>query len=580
MLGKLNKIKTWQASFVITVIGFVVYGVGLKNPFQGDDLPQIVNNVPVHSIAHIKLFFEGGTFYTGNGLAPLSGVYFRPLMTTIFSLLYTLFGLHSLYFHVLQLLLCIGSAILLYLFFRCSFKALLSLVLALTFLIHPINSQVVYAISDMQDALFFFFGILALYILFRYKSRKSLLLVASALFLALLSKETAIFFVALAILYLFWSSRKRLYSFLMIMVVPIALWLVLKIHAVGLIGSNPHDGPIDTLSLTSRLLTAPSIMQFYITKLVFPWKLASAYYWTYRSFSVTHVLIPLVFDLVVIGIVGYVAVMIKRKASLPKYRAFLFFTAWATLGILATLQIIPLDFTAFEPWFYFPIAGVLGMIGVVASIYGRYVFQRVDRRAIYSVVLVLVLLLGLRTAVRGTDYRSAYILASNDIRASSQDYGAYNTLSYTLLNQGKFKQAAYDARRSISIFPTFDNYINLGSSLTDLGDYNGAIKAYDESLTYSQYYVTYEDLAVVALLQKNSLNNQDYFINTLERYPQDSKLWMYFAIYEQKGGDNLIARIALRKASELGQVPQNIYNGIANNQPFTVSISGQSETIQ
>src|SRR5665213_1777591 len=201
MLAKLNKITSWQAGLIIAVLGFAFYFTGLTNSFQGDDVYQIVNNVPVHSITHIKLFFEGGTFYNGHGLAPLSGVYFRPLMMTVFSLLYTLFGPHPIYFHLFQLALCIGSSIILYLFFRYSFKPALALSLSLVFLLHPLNSQVAYAIPSMQDALFFFFGILALYLLLRLKSVRSLLLVAACLFLSLLSKESGLLFTSMALLY-------------------------------------------------------------------------------------------------------------------------------------------------------------------------------------------------------------------------------------------------------------------------------------------------------------------------------------------------------------------------------------------
>jgi hypothetical protein len=130
MLAKINKLSCWQAIIIISVIGFAVFFTGLTNPFQGDDFAQIVNNIPVHSITNIKLFFEGGTFYNGGGLTPLTGVYFRPLMTTVFSLIYTPFGPHPIYFHLFQLLVYIGGAIFLFLFLKYSFKTLLALVLA------------------------------------------------------------------------------------------------------------------------------------------------------------------------------------------------------------------------------------------------------------------------------------------------------------------------------------------------------------------------------------------------------------------------------------------------------------------
>lgn len=209
MLEKIERLKNWQASLIIAILGFVVYFDGLKNQFQGDDTSQIVNNIPVHSITHIRIFFEGGTFYNGGGLTSLTGVYFRPLMTTVYSSIYTIFGAQPFYFHLVQLLLCIGSTIILFLFFRFSFKPLLALFLALFFLVHPIDSQVVYAIPSMQDALYFFFGILALCLLIKFKSTRSMLLAALCLFLSLLAKETGILFVVMALVYLFWWDRKK-----------------------------------------------------------------------------------------------------------------------------------------------------------------------------------------------------------------------------------------------------------------------------------------------------------------------------------------------------------------------------------
>src|SRR6266550_635536 len=109
-LAKINKLTAWQAAIIIAVIGFAVFFTGLKNPFIGDDIDQIVDSIPVHSIANLPLFFEGSTFYMGQGLAPLGGVYYRPLMITVFSLIYTLFGPHPVFFHLFQLTLIIASS--------------------------------------------------------------------------------------------------------------------------------------------------------------------------------------------------------------------------------------------------------------------------------------------------------------------------------------------------------------------------------------------------------------------------------------------------------------------------------------
>src|SRR5208282_3513420 len=61
-------VSTLKASIIIILVGFVTYFRGIKNPFIGDDIGQIVNNPVVHSITHFSLFFEGSTFYNGGGI--------------------------------------------------------------------------------------------------------------------------------------------------------------------------------------------------------------------------------------------------------------------------------------------------------------------------------------------------------------------------------------------------------------------------------------------------------------------------------------------------------------------------------
>src|SRR6266567_2012741 len=192
----------WQVAAILIVLGYVVFWTGLTSPFLGDDIPQIVDNLPVHSIAHVLVLFEGGTFYVGHGLSPLSGAFYRPLITTTYALIYTIFGPHALAFHVLQILFSAVAAALLFLFFRYSFNKPLALFLASVFLVHPLNSQAVFGIPSMQEALFFIFGISALLLLVRYNSTRVLFIASLCLFISLLFKEAGILFVAMVGAYL------------------------------------------------------------------------------------------------------------------------------------------------------------------------------------------------------------------------------------------------------------------------------------------------------------------------------------------------------------------------------------------
>ena len=577
MLDKLNKLKNWQAGITIAVIGFAVFSGGLNNPFQGDDIPQIINNIPVHSISNIKLFFEGGTFYNGQGIAPLSGVYYRPLMTTVFSLIYTPFGPHPFYYHFVQLLLCIGSSILLYLFFRYSFKPLLALFLSLVFLIHPINSQVVFAIPSMQDSLFFFFGILGLFLLVKYVSNKIIPAVALCFFLSLMSKETGILFVSLALIYLFWWNRERFFKFVFVIAVPIGLWIVLKINAVGL-NSNPKNAPIDNLSFVQRLITAPSEVMFFMDKLIFPWRLATAYYWVDKTVTLRYFFLPLILELAIITMIIYLTFWLKKNSTRANYFTFMFFSIWCALGLLVHLQITPLDFTTSEPWFYFSMAGVLGMIGIIYNVF----LPKLRVNSLLIIGICLITVLGVRTYLRGFDYRSSYILDSKDVIASKDDYSAYDGVAQIYINEGKYSLAKSYTLSAINIYPTFNDYMNLGAILTFQGNYSNAMSAYTHGINYGpDDDQIYENIGLLTLVNGSYGTDHMLLINGLKLFPKDGNLWLYIALLDENQNNLNEAHDAINNAAIYKQINPAIYNDILENKPFVLNLAniGINKTI-
>lgn len=547
MLARLNKIKNWQAVTIILLVGFITFFRGLKNQFIGDDFPQIVNNLPVHSISNLRQFFEGGTFYAAG--VGLNGMYYRPLMTTTFSVLYTLFGPHPFYFHLTQLLLDIGSSVILYLFLRYSFKPLLSLLLALIFLVHPINSEIVYAIPCMQDALYFFFGMLALWILARSQSIKSLILVTVSLFLSLLAKETAILFVILSVLYLFWWNRRRLYSFIIMISLPIVVWFFLRINAIGL-NPAPDNAPIDSLDLAHRLLNVPAIMEFYLSKVVFPWRLASEYYWVYSKISIEHFFVPLCVDIAVMTVMILVGIKISRCSTKVLHYTYLFFAAWFIFGMLLIVQIIPLDMTVSEAWFYFPIVGILGMLGVVLTAFYSVNINR--KEFIYWLMIILIIIFGVRSALRATDWRGALALDYTNIKTSNDDYVGEENIAAALYNQGKLVEAKPYAEASIKIYTTGDNYYVLGLIDSEQGNYIQAEKVFHAGLQHkdsleADQLLSENDARMMVLVSKPASAKQ-FIENGLDSYPQDADLWLYLALVDYKSGDVADAKYAISKA--------------------------------
>lgn len=577
ILAKIKKLSDKQIALIIILVGLAVFFTGFTNPFQGDDQTQIVNNVVVHSFSHVNVLFSGSTFYNGgSATTPLSGTYYRPLMMVVFSFIYSIFGAQPLYYHIFQILIFTSSAILIFLIFqRLLGKKLLSLALALIFLVHPLSSQVAFAIPSMQDALFFFFGALALWILLKYDSTKSLWLAALFLLLSLLSKETGIFFVIMCSVYLFFFDRERIAQFIKIISLPVILWLLLKGSAVGLLSANPHMAPIDQLDLFGRLMNVPSIILFYLTKLVFPWQLATQYHWAYTTFSIEHVLSPLLIDIVAVGLVILTGKMIKKRASKTLYHTYLFFALWTGLGLSVYLQIIPLDMTVCENWFYFSMVGLLGMIGVALLVFK----PRLKPSWFLIIAVVLIGIFGIRTAIRGTEYSDTLKLSLNDVAASKEDFMAYTGLSQSYFNIGNYGLAKTAAEKSIEIFPNTTNYQDLGAAMVYQGNYNGAYEAYNSGLKYGSYSQLLDNLAQLTLVHGTPSDNQQFFSDSLKQYPNDPYLWTYYALLLYRTNNLAYAKIAATYAYNNGQtlpLAQGVYSAVMNSTRLSISVGTQN----
>jgi hypothetical protein len=342
------------------------------------------------------------------------------------------------------------------------------------------------------------------------------------------------------------------------------------------LSAKQNGAPLDNLHLYGRLLNDPSIFLFYITKLIFPWKLATGYYWIYSKFSVGHVLVPLIIDIAVIGLFVYLGLRVRGKLSKAAFRAYLLFAALAVISILPYMQIVPLDMTFCEDWFVPSVAGVLGMIGVAAAT----IKLRFDSRWLLIISALILVLLGVRTAVRGTNYQTQYKLAVHDLSASKEDYSAMNNVAEGLTTKKQFRQAAVYAKQSISIYPSATNYNNLGVALQNSGSYDQAKQAYTTALIYGSLSEIYENLGQIELVYGTPPTNVQFFQKAINTYPQDYKLWLYIAILEGASNNRPAAKIAIANAAKYGSIPDVLYKDIMHDQPFTLPLLGRVLLVQ
>ncbi len=365
--------------------------------------------------------------------------------------------------------------------------------------------------------------------------------------------------------FLFWFDRQRLRAFVAITVLPLVIYLALKVHAVGLDGKS-NLAPIDKLNLWGRLLTVPSMILFYIIRFVFPWRLATGYFWV--NTTITGALLPLVIDLLVIGLFVYLGNLIHRRASEAQYLSYLFFGTWVAVGLIPYLQLVPLDMTVSETWAYFAMAGVLGMMGVAL------VALRINLKWPIMIGVTLVCLFGARTAIRGLDWENPSQLAHTDISVSKDDYIAYSMIADSLISQNNstsVEAATPYAAKSVNIFPNFEGYNDLGVSLAYDGNYAGAQAAYEKAIGLAGQSSIYENLCMLSLVYGNPESNLQTFNKALSLYPEDPRIWSLGAMFADNY-DNAKAQEYEQKAVEYGGPTDAAYNAIMNNQPFKDAI--------
>jgi hypothetical protein len=389
--------------------------------------------------------------------------------------------------------------------------------------------------------------------------------------LSFLSKETGLLFVPIEILWLMLFDRGRLWKVVGVLAIPAVAYLALRIPAVGF--QNPENAPIDDASLGIRLLNVPSEIAFYVGRFMYPVGLASSYHWVHTEATLRAFWFPLAIDVLVIALLTFAGIAIRRRGSRDHLKTYAWFSAWLVIGVGSHLQLIPLDMTASETWAYLPVAGLLGMLGVVLGILGPLIRPRVSPAAGLAVLTTALLLLGARTALRGLDWHDPNTLAGIDIVNSPEDFNAATQLAYEAYDKGDPIGAQNYARKAEAIYPGLSTENTLGQILLATGDYTGAYNAFIAALAHQKIYYVYENLGLASIYLDNGANDTALLLEGVKEFPSDGQIWFHLAIQYQRMGQNANAKIAIGHATSLGAGTPYYVKAIANNETLTLPTS-------
>ncbi|OGE20008.1 hypothetical protein A3A14_00155 [Candidatus Daviesbacteria bacterium RIFCSPLOWO2_01_FULL_43_38] len=563
--------RTKKAVLFLIIIGVVVYFNSLFNGFVWDDEEQVLNNVLVHSITNLPAFFSGSTFNTG-GSGGMGGLYYKPLMPVSFSLLYSIFGPNPFFFHLFQVSLHIANAILVFLLFRHFFKGL-AFFPALIFLIHPINVEAVVYSAALQDTLFLLFGMLAL--LFTVNQNlgnlKNACILAFLLTLSLLSKETGVVFIILTILYAAIFKKREVIASVIAVLTTASIYSLLRFGLAGIFFNKHGLSPITILSFPERLQSIPKVIYFYLKTTVFPYDLAISQHWVVKTTTFNDFYLPLILITLVGLIFLFVFFFLRHKHSWNS-APYLFFLAWFILGIGIHAQIVPLDMTVADRWFYAPIVGLLGMAGIVLN---ELRVKSAEFR-IVGLILITLLITGLsaRTMVRNTNWKDGLTLYGHDIQITRDNFDLENNFGVELYRAGRFDEAEAHFQKSTVLAPQWwTNWNNLGAIVERKGDYQKAKGYYQKAVDNGSYYLAYENLANIHLFRDNNPQKAKEFTeDSLQKLPLNPKLWLILALSEYQLGNTQKALEASRQAYSLSQTEQTfyVYSHLSHDLPLEI----------
>jgi tetratricopeptide (TPR) repeat protein len=391
----------------------------------------------------------------------------RPVLYATFLVDWSLYGTNATGYHFLNLLLHLGSGLLVYNILSRAITEKSSHIpfgAALVFLIHPIQSETVTYISGRASGLMAFFYLLALALYVKATAfqrdslpdRRYLFGALLSFALALGSKETAMTFPFALIL---WDAvirgggrsefRKLFFS------CHFPFWLVL-LAAGAWAWWHPRYSVLAQFSFTLRPLWENVLSELHATAyssfLFFnPWNqnfdhdlpvFHSLYQW------------PLPLDLLLLS-----AVVVAGLLSWRRFPLVTFGLGWLYIQLLPT-SLIPRNDLLSERNLYLASMGLfLAVVAIASRLIHRLIaapqYSKLVRITAGSLSITLVLALCFATVQRNTLYRDPLLLWSDTVMKSPQKARAHNNLGHFYAQRGNWDLAIDEFRIAARLDPEY-----------------------------------------------------------------------------------------------------------------------------
>lgn len=493
--------QKWIAPVLLVLLIVAAHANGTTGPFLWDDLEIVVNNPIIRSWDNISSIFTASVFGNVAG----GNEFYRPLVTLSFLLNYQFAELAPFTYHLVNMLLHIGSTLLLYgLLPKLQLSKAQALFVSAVFAVHPIGIEVVTFVSGRSDAVASFFMLLAI---FAYVQPKQwwLVVCGASLGAALLSKESAVTIPPLLLLISYFYPKQRSKAK---WTTAAVLFLIAAAYALQRI-SGLDDGTgslswIAQASITERLLTVPYALLAYLRITFWPNPLHMEYHTVVTS--LTHWSIWLSVSIFAIVLAVIRLPILGFRMTNTELRIPTFWLLWFFIGLAPVLNIIaPQTSTVREHWLYIPAISLYVLVAKLSF------WKKADADNLCIAAISVITALGLLTYERNRDWLNPLQLYTNDVQLEPRSFTLWNNAGTQYFAAGNMAAAEQAFTKAITESPGEQYAVahnNLGVIAQNKGEYQRALQLYLRSIELTQYQLGYAN-AIELLTQLGQLEQAE-----------------------------------------------------------------------
>lgn len=473
LLPEQETASLWHDPFahilLIIAAGFIVYANTIGAPFVFDDFINITQNPAIKSMNHFPTISRLLSLAVNDDL--LNTIYLRPVSYFTFAVNYAVHGVNSFGYHVINLLLHICNAVLVYLLFSAiqTTPAMvdgveadpaeegnlwyLPLFAALIFVCHPVQTQSVSYMTQRFVPLvtFFYLGALLLYGIYRTSlSRRTRItaftLSLAAAILAMGSKEIAFTLPVVMILYefMFFDGNRStrtlgLMPFLLTMtIIPVKLVQLSNTgyaHQTENLSAAIASRTAGKASAFEYLMTQFGVIVTYLRLLFFPVGQNLDYDYPLKTlFFSVDVILPL---LLLLTIAGGGIYLLQHSGKNRYYRLIAFGIFWFFITLSVESSVVAINDLILEHRVYLPSIGFfMAVLTGTALLYRRFTGVEISASKGMTTGLVIVVVILTSTAINRNRVWQTSVNLWRDVVSKSPNNGrAHSNLGQALSPQ-------------------------------------------------------------------------------------------------------------------------------------------------